>query len=258
MESLQDFRPTFLADLTKVCINGFWVGVVEDPGRCIERFRSWRHNGLMPPSISCTFLQEPNRIDLWCDAGRLMRPLLYRRSNVATTISAHASSWMQALTGTHEKRADVVWDPLHIYMSLSDLYDTTETNPNKLARFDKEKSVLELLDQYEISKAWISKDGGGTHTEFHDTLCLGWSSQHVAFIEHQSADEIGRNLASMKRVVSLPTTHYSMRIDPEETTSVLVSGQVPVVQSRLLDLLPVASTTLGQNVVLAVWSGDLG
>ncbi|NBV84175.1 hypothetical protein EBR57_08670, partial [bacterium] len=74
-------------------------------------------------------------------------------------------------------------------------------------------------------------------------------------IEHQSADEIGRNLASMKRVVSLPTTHYSMRIDPEETTSVLVSGQVPVVQSRLLDLLPVASTTLGQNVVLAVWSG---
>jgi len=255
MESLDHFRPRYLADMTKVRINGSWVGVLEaDPRRCIERFRIWRHNGLLPPSISCTFFPEPNRIDLWCDAGRLMRPLLHRSSSSTSSITS--SSWNQALTGTHAKRTDVVWDPLRIYKSLNELYDTTETNPNKLARFDKERGVLELLDEYESSMAWIAAAGDGTHAELHDALSLGYASQHVAYIEHQSAHEIGRRLQSMKRIVSMYSTHPSMRVDPE--SALLVSGQTPAVQSRLLELLPTSATTLGHNVVIAISGGGGG
>jgi hypothetical protein len=242
-QPLENFTPVLLADMTKVLINGQWVGVVDEEG-AQAKFRVWRHNGLVPASVSMTFDYDDNRIDFWCDAGRLLRPLIYQ--NAGTMPSTREVTWTQILTGFHEKKQAVAANT--IYHSLSDLYETTETNPNKLSRFDKEKSVVELLDEYESSVAYISPDGG-THMEIHPSLFLGWSSHHVALLEHQSAEDIRRTLHTMqKQVVGLSGTNAArFHASPVQE---LISGQAPVVKSRLLESLD--QLTYGQNVVVAI------
>ena len=258
MEPLDHFHPVFLADLTKVFVNGQWVGVVDEPLRKVQLFRTWRHNGLMSPHVSCTFVYEENRINLWCDAGRLLRPLFYKGSNRKDGAADDAVPWLNYLTGFHSKKynkeENEKWDPLRIYPSLNDLYDTTETNPNKLARFDKEKSAIELVDEYESSMSWIATNG--THSEIHPALFLGWTSHHVAFIEHQSADDIRRTLSVLmggrRKIMSFPHSNIFMRVD--ESATVLVSGQMPLVKSQIPLLQSESALTFGHNIVVAVMS----
>lgn len=257
MEPLDHFHPVFLADLTKVFVNGEWVGVVDEPLRKVQFFRTWRHNGLMSPHVSCTFVYEENRINLWCDAGRLLRPLFYKGSNRKDGAD-DAAPWLNYLTGFHSKKdkekEKEKWDPLRIYSSLADLYDTTETNPNKLARFDKEKSAVELVDEYESSMSWIAAPNG-THSEIHPALFLGWTSHHVAFIEHQPADDIRRTLSflmgGLRKITSFPHSNIFMRVD--ESATVLVSGQMPLVKSQI-PLQSESALTFGHNIVVAVMS----
>jgi len=248
---LESFTPTLVADMTKIVLNGQWVGVVEEPEPSLRKFRVWRHNGLMPSTISMTFLPDENRLDVWCDAGRLLRPLCHSSSAAAAAAAATKdATWTQLLTGFHEKKKGFSQDRKQIYMSLSELYDTTETNPNRLARFDKEKSVVELLDEYESASAYISESPGGTHTEIHPSLFLGWSSHHVAFLEHQSSEDIRRTLSKMQeqhRLMGLSFSNASRVV--VETNRSIVSGQAPTVKSPVtFD----AKLTYGHNVVVAV------
>ena len=233
MSSLDDFRPRFLADMTNVHVNGSWVGVVDDPQSCRARFLMWRYNGLVPVSISCTFFPERNCLELWCDAGRLLRPLV--KSGVK--LKPEEKTWTHFLTGSSSED-----DPT-----------STSTTTNLDIIGDKKRvAAVEMMDEYESSMALI-RDVGGTHSELHGALSLGWASQHLVFVEHQSPLENARHRATMKRVVSTFSTNASMRAEKE--TSLLVSGQIPLVQSQLLDQMPIAATTLGHNVVIGVWSG---
>lgn len=250
MASLSDYHPSFLSRLTKVRVNGQLVGVVEADQvvRKLALFRTWRHNGLLPSSISCSLVE--NRVDVWCDAGRLMRPLVHSKHKNTTP---RTMMWSQVLTGFHEKKEQQVKER-QVYMSLSDLYDTTETNPNKLARFEQEKGEVEMLDEYETN-AMVFVGGQGTkgkttHSELHPSLFLGWSSHHVAFIEHQPADDIRQEIRHLSGG-SLAAVYHSnptMRLDALST--LLVAGQTPLVQNRLL--VQYEELTYGQNIVVAI------
>jgi len=259
MASLSDYHPSFLGRFSKVRVNGKLAGVIETDQvvRKLALFRTWRHNGLLPSSISCSLVE--NRVDVWCDAGRLMRPLVHSNSKHKNTTS-RTMIWSQILTGYHEKKEQV--KERQVYMSLSDLYDTTETNPNKLARFEQEKGEVEMLDEYEtdamVFVGGVQGTKGATHSELHPSLFLGWSSHHVAFIEHQPADDIRREIHHLSGIghggSSLAAVYHSnptMRLDALST--LLVAGQTPLVQNRLL--VQHEDLTYGQNIVVAIAAG---
>ena len=55
------------------------TGAVDKPIQCIETFRLYRRNALLPIYASATFYDiKLNTIFVYTDAGRLCRPIFYK------------------------------------------------------------------------------------------------------------------------------------------------------------------------------------
>ena len=175
MKQVEESSPTVLGQITKVVVNGFWAGSIDQPLECLQKFRMFRRNALIPVYISASFDIAHNTIYMYTDAGRLTRPIFYR--DEATGRASYQSkamlkrlqdgafSWTDLVSGFNPKRASANFDltQMRIY-ALKDLYEgiQTETNPAVLDRFIKDKAILDYIDCSESENAMIAFD----HTVF--------------------------------------------------------------------------------------------
>ena len=74
---LQECYPELLGSLSKVFVNGIWIGGIENPLEMIDSLKLFRRNGLLPIYTSISFNYEQNEIFIYTDAGRLTRPIYY-------------------------------------------------------------------------------------------------------------------------------------------------------------------------------------
>ena len=77
MKLLQECKPKFLGQNTKIMVNGNWIGVLSDPLESLKTLKMFKRNGLLPVYTSITFDYSKNEIQIYTDGGRLMRPIYY-------------------------------------------------------------------------------------------------------------------------------------------------------------------------------------
>jgi DNA-directed RNA polymerase beta subunit len=75
LKLLTECEPSSLATGTKVFINGNWIGNVKNPNLMVTMFRLMRRNGLINAFTSIAWYIERDEIVIFCDNGRLTRPL---------------------------------------------------------------------------------------------------------------------------------------------------------------------------------------
>ena len=66
-----------ISNLTKLFVNGVMIGITNYPFLFQKIFMNSRRLNFIPNYISCTFNIRDNYIFMYCDEGRLLRPLLY-------------------------------------------------------------------------------------------------------------------------------------------------------------------------------------
>jgi len=156
-----------LLNMTKVFINGFWAGMVENPTEQMEKMMFYRRNALIPIYMSITFDRKQNIIYLYNDAGRVCRPIFYKdvdkmfsieNKPIVEHIRKDEFTWNDLISGFNKKR--VAYDPTQIY-SLEELYETTATeaatkNPLQLERFHKNKAIIDYIDPSESENSFIA------------------------------------------------------------------------------------------------------
>jgi DNA-directed RNA polymerase beta subunit len=59
----------------KIFVNGILLGITKEPKNFINELKEYRKNNLLDKSISFTFDKEENEIKIFCDEGRLLRPV---------------------------------------------------------------------------------------------------------------------------------------------------------------------------------------
>ena len=59
----------------KIFVNGILLGITKEPENFINELKEYRKNNLLDKSISFTFDKEENEIKIFCDEGRLLRPV---------------------------------------------------------------------------------------------------------------------------------------------------------------------------------------
>ena len=74
--------PEYIESKTKLFVNGQWVGILLKPFHYVERFKAYRRLGCLPWSVSISFNIAQNKIDIFCDAGRLSRPIYYSNTHM--------------------------------------------------------------------------------------------------------------------------------------------------------------------------------
>jgi DNA-directed RNA polymerase II subunit RPB2 len=292
LKQVEEFRPSVLSNMTKVVINGCWIGSVDQPIECLQKFRMFRRNALIPMYMSASFDTTHNTIFMYTDAGRLTRPIFYRDETtgrasyqskvVLKKLQDGAFSWSDLVAGFNEKRASANFDPtqMRIY-ELRDLYEGVqgETNPSVLDRFIKDKAILDYIDCSESENAMIAFD----HEVFEQDL--GSADKGIAESSNSVAPGTKRTskythceihnsliLGMMCNMIIFPENnpasrnsfscgqskqaasmyHTNFQVRMDKTAVVLNYGQMPLVKSRFLDPIMKEENPYGENAIVAI------
>ena len=274
MKLVEEFTPFALSQSTKVMVNGFFVGAVDEPINCIKTFRLYRRNALLPIYSSATFDIRLNTVFVYTDSGRLCRPIFYRdeytgkmsyqSKSILKRLQDKSFSWTDLTTGFNKKREGVVFNSSEMLIyDLFELYEgvETETNPAKLERFIKDKAILDYIDNSESEHTLIALDTDAyessteqsmvyTHCEIHNAFIFGMMCNMIIFPENNPATRNSFSCGQSKQACSMYHTNYQSRMD--KTAVLLNSGQIPLVKSRFLDYITNEENSYGENAIVAI------
>jgi len=271
----------FLANSTKVFVNGNWIGVVDKPIRTstsnkndlglVELLKLYRRNGIIPIFTSISFDYEHNEINIYTDSGRLTRPIYYidnneksyDRKDIIEMIHEEKLSWQQIVSGFKKKddelfnfKANKLYELNTLYNDLN-IDNITKMNNEVYNTLQKYKSVLDYLDTAEEESALIANQSDDnkknkyyTHLEIDPSLILGVMGNLIIYPEHNPVTRNSFSCGQSKQAVSMYHTNYQMRID--KMGVVLNYGQIPLIKSRYLEYINNEEIPYGVNAIVAI------
>lgn len=251
LQLLDNCTYQMLSSLTKVFVNGYWAGAVDNPMGVVNKIKLHRRNGLIPLFTSVNFDVHQNTVFVFVDAGRICRPLYFwekEMSNVRleNELKKHKYSWQDLVSGFNKRKAVV---DQGMFYKLGDLYEVSPEEDSRAKRFHDKKALLDYVDKNEEETVVL----GSTHCEIHESLTLGLLSNLAAFVHHCPATTTHTSINALKCAASLYNTNYGMRMD---AGTVLNQGQKPLVKTRYSDLVGCDENCGGENVIIAIASCD--
>lgn len=69
-------------EIAKIFINGKWIGYAIDSLNFVRTCRDLRRDGIIDKNISIEWDMRMNEVYLWCDSGRIQRPLIIVYNNI--------------------------------------------------------------------------------------------------------------------------------------------------------------------------------
>jgi DNA-directed RNA polymerase II subunit RPB2 len=277
LKLLQECTPKSIAAMTKIMINGNWIGVLDKPVETVNILKLFRRNGVIPVYTSISFSYETNIIYLYTDGGRLTRPIYYRNvkqesdgkilyknlsfndSMIRAKIESRQYTWSQIVSGFEPKkdpefniRNNILYDTHVLYPKFNSLKDL-------LDMFESKKGIVDFMDTSEAETALISmyhdkidENKFYTHAEIDPSFMFGVLGNSIIFPE---ANQLPRNAFSCgqsKQAVSVYHSNYQMRAD--KMGVVLLYGQTPLIKSRYLEYINHEEQSYGVNAIVAIMS----
>ena len=278
MKSLFEFSsPKILSSMTKIVVNGNWVGVLNNPTETVEKIKIYRRNGLIPLQTSVSFHYDSNELTIFTDAGRLSRPIYFvdgagyhdnekdnkisyqRSADFTEKIKQGKFTWSQAVCGFKEKLEDVQFNHKknQIYQ-VKELYPSlNESEP--IESLKKSQAIVEYIDTGEEEGSLIAtrfedlkKNKYTTHVEIDPSLILGVLGNLTIFAEHNPYARDAFSCGQTKQAVSVYHSNFGMRMD--KMGVVLNYGQIPLVKSRYLEYINNEQQPYGVNTIVAIMS----
>ena len=262
MKELSECVPTKLGNMTKILVNGYWVGSINDPIPVVKEMRIHRRHALIPVTTSVSFDIPKNTIYIYTDGGRLCRPIFYRDEMTdrfifeeqewkKITDQIEKGGWTKIISGFHDK-SDAQFDPMN-----GKIYEWDELYKLPKNKIQDNKAVLDYLDTNESESALIalhSEDFASgkkyTHHEIHESTIFGVMSNLIIFPENNPVTRNSFSCGQSKQACSMYHTNYQLRMD--KTAVVLNYGQTPLVKSKYLDYINHEENPYGENAIVAI------
>jgi DNA-directed RNA polymerase II subunit RPB2 len=250
--SLQDVEPIKLKNYVKVFLNGEWLGVTEKPFAVKELLDKNKRNQGIHSSVGISFDINKMEIKIYCDGGRLYRPLLKVRDNklVLTKKMLDDAKGMKSWEEFTTKYPDVIeyvdlesTDSLMIASEFNKLHDekrkesiiVKDPNPygNRLNRYNDTVYI-----KY-------------THSELHSVLMFGSIASLQPFAEHNYSTKNLVYFSHIRQSMGIYTSNYRYRSD---ISFVLYHPQRPIVTTKSVNYLNTVHMPYTENVVIAIAS----
>jgi DNA-directed RNA polymerase II subunit RPB2 len=278
LKLLLECNSSILASMTKLFINGNWIGVIENPIEIVNTLKLFRRNGIIPIYTSISFSYETNVIYLYTDSGRLTRPIFYRNiqkedktgnliytsisynnSKIKELIEAREYTWQQAVSGFEPKQDENFAVRNNILYDTNVLYPGHSSLQNLLDMFETKKGIIDYMDTSEAESALIAttvdqikQNKYFTHVELDPSLMFGVMGNSITYPED---NQLPRNVFSCgqsRQAVSVYHSNYQMRLD--KMGVILNYGQTPLIKSRYLEYINHEEQPYGVNAIVAIMS----
>ena len=250
-----------LNSFSKVFVNGKIVGMTDEPMRFKEIFLLARRCNYLPIYVSISFEYKDNNIFIYCDEGRLMRPLLYIQKNSLSYVTNKLNkliengdfTWEQCIYGNSTKTLDQVSNnKSFVDFSFDEMMNERESGNSAIIDFvdkSEEDKYLVCMHAHHIKDGISTKY---THCEIHPSLMFGVMGSQVIFPEHNQLPRDLFSCGQSKQAVSLYHSNFLHRID--KMGVVLNYGENPLVRSRMLNYIHEEKHPYGENVIVAIMS----
>ncbi|HIQ03327.1 MAG TPA: DNA-directed RNA polymerase subunit B, partial [Desulfurococcales archaeon] len=210
----------------KVFLNGRLIGYHQKPEELVRKVRELRRKGEIDPEVNIAHYKDKyiNEVYVNCDAGRARRPLLVVENGVLKLKPEHV-----------EKIRKGEW-------TFNDLV---------------KNGIVEYLDAEEEENAYIALEPEQitpehTHLEIWPPAILGIAASTIPYPEHNQSPRNTYQAAMVKQALGLYAANYQLRTDSRG--HLLHYPQIPLVQTKGLNLIGYNYRPAGQNFIVAVLS----
>jgi DNA-directed RNA polymerase beta subunit len=278
---LESCKPREIANMSKVFVNGYWAGCVNDPFESVDKIKLFRRNALIPIYTSVTFDIRTNTIYIYTDDGRLCRPIFYienspeKKRGPAATANRVVSfekyreifqllkdgefQWNDLVAGFRRKLPSKYHISNGEIYSLKELYGISNPTAATFETLNEKKAIIDIIDSSETENMMIAVHYGElqtkpniqfTHCEIHESLLLGVMCNQIAFPENNPLPRDLFSTGQSKQACSLYHTNYQVRMD--KTAVILNYGQRPLIKSKYMKHINNEENPYGINAIVAI------
>jgi DNA-directed RNA polymerase beta subunit len=259
LKDLRDLHPSEFKRLTKVFLNGEPLGMEDNPVELTKLLQSKKTSGELDKSISITYDPKQREIRIWCDGGRLYRPVLKTDGENNLNIKPEHLEAI-SLNRIPEKGKINKWaDYLAQYPEDVTYLDTEETEFSLIAMYPevvaREKKKMDYVPNDEdIENSKINRYGSlvfrkYTHCELHPSLMIGVVASNIPLCNHNQAPRNVFQYSQARQTMGIYISNYLDRLD---ISYVLYYPQRPVIVTRAMQWIKTMQQPAGENSVVAI------
>ncbi len=215
---------------TRVFVNGKIVGSVNKPIQLTKQLKEYKMNGNLPYDISIFHDERYNEVHLYCDSGRLTRPLLVIENGDIKLTLVEIKKIVSGEWG---------WNDL-VNNGFIEYLDCKECENSYIC------ARIEKMEVYYKHK----KNHLLTHCEIHPALMLGISASLIPFANHNQSPRVCYSAAMSKQCVGIYNLNYQDRIDT--MGHILNYPQRSLVTTNIIDILKLNDLPQGINCIVAI------
>jgi len=243
---------------SKVFVNGSWIGISKSPFELCKKFNVYKRNGLIPLYSTIAFNIKDNTIEVFCDSGRLLRPIYHisddnKPSYIDALDKYKGMKWIDMVNGKVFSKENTNINYTEI-LKVLDIYGSSKT---ALKDMEKEQGIIEYIDSSVMNTSFINTYDFAfskkyTHMEIHPSLMLGIMGNQVIYPNHNPVSRDLFSCGQSKQAISLYSSNYQYRTD--KMSVILNYGQIPLVKSRYMKYINNEEHPYGENVIVAIMS----
>lgn len=258
MQLLEECTLQYISNVTKIFINGGWVGVTASPQEMKARLLLHRRNGLFNIFTSIRWNEQKNEIHIQTDSGRPCHPLFhvegnrisYEKDDIMDKLGKGSLTWSECLIGTGK--------PLD---KLSIANDTIYPSSifQKGTNLKNIEAIIEYIDTQEMEGVMLAstsqkKSTYGekkiTHIEIDPSVILSMMANQVIFPSTNPYPRNAFSCGQSKQAVSMYHTNFQNRMD--KSALILNYGQNPIVRNRYYKPITGDKHPYGLNAIVAI------
>jgi DNA-directed RNA polymerase II subunit RPB2 len=255
MVPLGRMMPAVCHVLTKVFLNGEFVGGIEDPAAFVRKLRLLRRNALINVFTSVAWKVGLNEVRVQTDPGRGCRPLVIVEGGVAKVVKKDAS-WFDLVFGdvlSKSERIEEVYyrsgyvSPFKKFAGLSKeaVWKKLEETAGAIEFVDIEESDTCMIAMYPKDITLFT-----THLELDPSSILSIVTSTVPFANHNFAARLIFYGAQSKQAIGMYASNFSKRFDT--MSYILHYTQRPIVTTKNTHYVRSDKLPGGNNAIVAI------
>lgn len=212
--------------MTKMFLDGRYIGETKDPVKTVNEIRGKRRIGLISNQVNVAFHSHLDEVKILTDSGRVRRPLII----VENGKSKLTQEYLDKLN-----KGELGWDDL-IKNGVIEYMDAEE----------EENSFIALREENLTPEH--------THLELDPSTILGLSASFIPYPEFNRGDRVNYGAKMVGQSIGIFSTNFLSRVDTK--SNVMVYPPKPLVQTHMHNVTNYDRHPNGSNVVIAVASFD--
>lgn len=259
ISTLLEIHPREINGAVKLFLNGEWLGITKKPYELVEHLREKRFSGYIHKTVSIVLDYFNYEIRIYCDGGRMYRPLMTVKNYELTLTKKMLDSI--DIKGTVVDKISLWNNFLLKYKNVIEYIDIEECEFTMIAMFvediykskktcntiiDNPNPVGDPINRYDdtIYKKY-------THCELHPMLIFGVINSNIPFSDRNQAPRNYYHYMQKRQGMGIYATNHRYRID---IAYLLHYPQIPLVITRASYYTNYVHMPNGENVIVAIMS----